>query len=220
VVVRPRLKSTAIDTREYNVYCRCPMAFLTEDDRRFAKVAGVCALCSGVVWIIWAVVNVTTNGGSHFGSRELKAFDLLTPAWNLLLIPAALAFRSKQRHESLSTVYALCGVLSLTFWAYGAATHQITPTLETTYLWLAALWWIGIGLHLAHDRRAFGLFTFVLGLVTALDGTFSIFEPLPKTIYLLAAPKLPMAAIWSFWAGVVLTQRSRPESFQVRSASN
>jgi hypothetical protein len=109
-------------------------------------------------------------------------------------------------------LYTVSGVASLSFWAYGGATHGITPSLETTYLMMAAVWWIGMGRVLRHEARLFGLFTIVLGVVTCVDGIFSILEPLPDAIYMIAAPKLPMALAWSVWVGVMLLATRRTQA--------
>src|SRR3954466_527031 len=101
----------------------------SNDDLRLARAAGIAAILSGICWVIWALINVTSNGGSQFGPRAMKGFELLNPLGNLLLIPAVVALGKLlwKRSPGFILLFTLCGILSLTFWAYGSATHQITP---------------------------------------------------------------------------------------------
>jgi len=135
------------------------------------------------------------------GARMYKAGALLTAGWNLLLIPAAVAIWRwlGAKRPSFLRLYTVCGVVCLCFWAYGGATHSITPPLETTYLMLSGVWWTGAGFAMHGEAKALGYFTIVLGMFALLDGVFSFLEPMPAAIYALAAPKLPLAVVWSFW---------------------
>jgi hypothetical protein len=45
-----------------------------------------------------------------------------------------------------------------------------------------------------------------VGGLTALDAVFGLFEPMPFALYLLAAPKLPLAAFWRMTLGVALVR--------------
>jgi len=76
--------------------------------------------------------------------------------------------------------------------------------LEVSYLLLSGVWWVGIGNELRKKYRVFGIFTFIVGMFSLLDATLSFFEPLPFYIYVLAAPKLPLAIVWDFWLGLFL----------------
>src|SRR3954471_4383641 len=138
------------------------------DERLFLRIAGVAALLSSTAWVTWAILNGLTHGGMELPSaqghaRLFKTAALLTAAWNLLLIPAALALWRwlETRRPNLMLLYTVSGVLSLVFWAYGGATHGISPPLETSYLMMSAIWWIGTGLVLWPESRAYGLFTIV-----------------------------------------------------------
>ena len=56
--------------------------------------------------------------------------------------------------------------------------------------------------------RSLGIFALAVGGFTALDALFGLFEPMPFALYLLAAPKLPLAALWSVTLGVALLRPS------------
>ena len=187
----------------------------TDEERRFGRLAGVAAILSGMAWMAWAVLNVTHHGQVDvyppvMGARLYKAGALLTAGWNLLLIPAALALWQwlHPKRPSLVLVYSVCGAVSLCFWAYGGATHGITPPLETAYLLLSSVWWTGVGYELRSEAKALGYFTVGLGIFALLDGVFSFLEPMPPAIYALAAPKVPLALVWSFWMGGKLIARN------------
>jgi hypothetical protein len=185
------------------------------DDRLFMRVAGLAAILSGAAWLSWAVLNGVTHGGMELAppsgnARWFKIGELLTAAWNLLLIPCALALWRwiGARRPGLMLLYTVSGVVSLSFWAYGGATHGITPALESSYLFLSAVWWTGTGFVLWQESRAAGLLTIVVGMFTGLDCVMTLFEPLPDWVFAISAPKLPLAALWSVWIGVVLLKRS------------
>lgn len=186
-----------------------------DEERRFGRIAGAAAILSGVAWVGWAVLNGTHHGQvdeypAVVGARVYKAGALLTAGWQLLLIPAVLALWQwlRPKRPSLVSLYSVCGAVSVCFWAYGGATHSITPPLETTYLLLSGVWWMGVGFELRSDTKALGYFTMVLGMFALLDGLFSFLEPMPAAIYALAAPKLPLALVWSFWMGGKLIVRN------------
>jgi hypothetical protein len=186
------------------------------DEGLVMRVAGVTAILSGAAWLTWVVLNNITHGGMEMAPPRgsaglLKTGELMTAAWNLLLVPCALALWKwlEARRPGLMLLYTVSGVLSLAFWAYGGATHGITPGLETVYLLMSAVWWIGTGFVLWQESRTAGLFTIVLGMFAGLDCVMTLFEPLPDWVFAISAPKLPLAALWSFWMGVLLLQRSR-----------
>lgn len=185
----------------------------SRDERAFNRLAGCTALVSAAAWITWAILNSVTHGGLDSGrgidARVFKLAGVLTAGWNLLLIPAAFALWKllEQRNPARVLLYTMSGIGALFFWAYGGATHGITASLETTYLLMGGIWWVGIGQELRQERRVFGTYTVLLGLMTCLDGVFTILEPLPDLIYMIAAPKLPMALVWSLWVGILLLRR-------------
>lgn len=144
------------------------------------------------------------------GSTAANLNSMLIAAWNLLLIPAALRlynqFRKSQPRLLLATTIA--GIISFILWAAGGYTH-ISHTLETIYLILETVWLLGIGFSVVQNLPILGYFTLVVGAFTAVDVIFNLFEPMPFIIYLLAAPKLPLWALWSFIIGVVLTWKAK-----------
>jgi hypothetical protein len=185
------------------------------DERLFMRVAGTAAILSGAAWLAWAVLNGLTHGGMELmppagNARLVNIGELLTAAWNLLLIPCALAIWRwlEAKRPSLMLLYTVSGVFSLAFWGYGGATHGITPALETCYLFMSAVWWTGTGLVLWQESRGAGLLTIVLGMFTGLDCVMTLFEPLPDWVFAISAPKLPLAALWSVSIGVLLLKRS------------
>lgn len=136
-------------------------------------------------------------------TRPALLGPLLTAAWNLLPVPAALALgrRFQPASPSLVPVFTASGILSLAFRTFGAVT-RITPALEGHVP--GALRRL-----VARYRRrpadvALGLFTIVLGAFAGLDAVLCVLEPLPFALFVLAAPKLPLAAGWSLFVGVVL----------------
>ena len=91
-------------------------------------------------------------------------------------------------------------------WAAGAGVGFV-PHLEIAYNTLAAVWLLGTGAILCSRRRWLGILSLVVGGFTALDAVFGLFEPMPFALYLLAAPKLPLAAIWSVTLGMALVRQ-------------
>jgi hypothetical protein len=73
---------------------------------------------------------------------------------------------------------------------------------------LGVIWLLNLGLSAVHHSRAFGYFTLLIGAITTLDAIFNLFEPIPFAIYLLAAPKLPLSALWSLVTGAFLIRKS------------
>jgi len=181
------------------------------DERLAYRIAGFSAILAGLAWIGWAVLNGVTGGELDSGSvtvglRLAKLGQLLTIGWNLLLVPAALVLWKRLRHydPNVMSLYTVCGILSLSFWALGGAARINSPMLEVSYLLLSGVWWMGIGNALRKRHRIFGTFTIIVGIFGLLDATLSFFEPMPFYVYVLAAPKLPLAIIWDFWLGYFL----------------
>lgn len=142
---------------------------------------------------------------------------LLMVAWNLLLIPAALVLYGAlvDSHPHRVRVATACGLASLLFWAYGGATHGITPALEVSYLVLSAVWWLGIGATLWPTNKVFGGLTIVLGAFALWDALLTGLEPVPFALYLTAAPKLPLSILWDFGLGYLLVRRSGAPTTQL-----
>lgn len=132
---------------------------------------------------------------------------MLTLAWTLLLIPAVIRthFALRPTAPAQLPIFTAAGVISPLLWAFGAAAAFI-PYLEIGYNALAAIWLLGTGAILCSRRRWLGIFALVVGAFTALDAVFGLFEPMPFALYLLAAPKLPLAALWSVTLGVALVR--------------
>jgi hypothetical protein len=178
---------------------------------------GIGALGAGIAWVVWAAINTRTHGGldagaAAVGERLARVGALLMVAWNVLLLPAAVALDAEMRTSAaeVTRLVTLAGIASLLFWAYGGATHTITPTLEVSYLALSAFWWGGLGVHLRRTRPMFGMFTLILAAFALWDATLTAFEPISFSLYLTAAPKLPLAIVWDFW--VAWTFLSPPAS--------
>jgi hypothetical protein len=132
----------------------------------------------------------------------------LTLGWTLLLIPAVLRARAALGSPGSRTLAwaTAAGVCSPLLWALGASTRFV-PYLEITYNALAGWWLLGLGAFLMSRRRGLAILALVVGAFTALDAVFGLFEPMPFALYLLAAPKLPLAAIWSAALGLALFRR-------------
>jgi hypothetical protein len=180
--------------------------------RRADRIAGCCAILAGLCWFAWAIANSVTHRGLELsppGSGLVRLGIFLTIGWNLLLIPAALRlFRaSSSGHFSLSLVAAGAGILSLVSWSVGALTRN-THALEFAYLALASVWLLIAARLMPPGHRRLAGFTLIVGLFTALDAVFNRFEPMPFAVYVLAAPKLPLSAIWSVCIGVSLWSSS------------
>ena len=171
------------------------------------RFAGVASILAGCCWIVGIIVGSDGNDDpSNASVRIAKLSQLMIAGWNLLLVPTALVMwrRLQDANPESIGLYTICGIISLMFWAYGGATHGITPSLEIVYLLLSAVWWIGIGNALRMEQKALGIFTLTLGLFALLDAVLSFFEPMPFYIYVLAAPKLPLSIIWDFSIGAYL----------------
>jgi len=173
--------------------------------------AGVAALFAGAAWVLWAVLNTRTHGGldngsASVGERIARTGTLLMVGWNVLLIPAALVLYARlvELNPDRVRLATACGLASLLFWAYGAATHGITPALEVSYLALSAVWWCGIGTALWPSNKVFGGLTILLGVFAFWDAMLTAVEPVPFALYLTAAPKLPLSILWDFALGYFL----------------
>jgi hypothetical protein len=178
--------------------------------RTRARLAGASAVAAGTSWFAWAIINSVTRGGldtAARGSADARLALALTLSWTLLLIPAVLHTHSALRATAPRTlfVFTAAGVISPVLWALGAGVRFV-PHLEITYNALAAIWLLGTGAVLVSRRRGLGMFALLVGGFTALDAAFGLFEPMPFALYLLAAPKLPLAALWSVTLGVAIAR--------------
>jgi hypothetical protein len=187
------------------------------------RTAGALAIVAGLCWFAWAIANTLTHQGleqAPAGTPAAIANRALTAGWNLLLIPAIVRLYLRFRGEGSLTLLAAsaAGALSVFLWALGGLTHN-SRALETSYLALAAVWQLVLGVAALPRARTFGMFTLVLGAFTALDAIFNLFEPVPFAIYLLAAPKLPLAACWSVITGAMLVSSTSPQALSVVSSS-
>jgi hypothetical protein len=189
------------------------------------RFAGVAAIFAGTAWVLWAALNARTHGGLDFGAsavgeRMSRAGALLMVGWNLLLIPAALVLYDAlgELHPQRVRLATMCGLASLLFWAYGGATHGITPALEVSYIVLSAVWWLGIGVTLWPTNKLFGGLTIALGAFAVWDALLTGLEPVPFGLYLTAAPKLPLSILWDFALGYLLVRSSAGRSAPRRNA--
>jgi hypothetical protein len=87
--------------------------------------------------------------------------------------------------------------------------RTIATPLEVTYIALSAVWWGGIGLTIRAERKWFGTFTLVLAAFAAWDALLTAFVSVPFSLYLTAAPKLPLSIIWDFWLAYELMRARR-----------
>src|SRR5438045_861665 len=74
----------------------------TANSPRREVLAGIAAIGAGIAWIIWAAINTRTRGGLDAGAAAVgepvaRLGALLMVAWNLLLLPAAIALDTRMR---------------------------------------------------------------------------------------------------------------------------
>jgi hypothetical protein len=201
---KPSLAASAVGPQLHRMTDAAILARARHDSR--STPAGLAALGAGIAWVAWVTINSRTHGGldagpSAVGEPLARVGTLLMVAWNLLLLPAALALGDElaPRARERMRVATLAGIASLLFWAFGGAAHTITTPLEVTYIALSAVWWGGIGVTIRAERRWFGTFTLVLAAFAAWDAFLTAFMSVPFGLYLTAAPKLPLSIIWDFW---------------------
>jgi hypothetical protein len=68
---------------------------------------------------------------------------------------------------------------------------------------LSGVWLLGIGFVLKEVRKGLGTVTTVLGMVTFIDGAFSIIGSVPGWLYAPVGVKLPLQIVWILWIGAV-----------------
>jgi hypothetical protein len=191
-----------------------------------SHTANVCALGAGLAWVAWVAINSRTHGGLDVGAAAVgeptaRIGAFLQVAWNLLLLPAALALHAELEPTAPERMrlVTLTGIVSLLFWAFGSATRTITPVLEVTYIALSALWWLGLGVALRASRRGFAAFTLLLGAFAAWDAVLTAWPQVPFALYLTAAPKLPLSIVWDFALAWVLFPARRTRERSLSAAS-
>jgi hypothetical protein len=197
--------------REQNRFANIPsLRIIDLEERSFTRTAGTAALAAFMAWLVWAAVNWQTGGGLDAGQPFISARlaacgNLLTVAQNLFLLPAAIVFRSWMARDDprSADLYTLCGVASLIFWAYAAASGTNNPTVEATYLCLSGFWWLGIGQAIRGERKVFGWLSIILAAFTFWDAIVT-YTNAPFWLFVTAAPKLPLSWIWDLWVGVML----------------
>jgi hypothetical protein len=180
------------------------------------RIAGIMALLAGAAWIAWAVINTATHGGLDAGPPTVSAAlarsgHLLIAGFNLFLIPAALVLWSWLRPGQTvrAGVISVCGLVALCLWASAAVAQRITPSVEVTYLALSGIWWCGLGVMLWPRMRFFAAFTLILGAFALWDSLLTALWPIPFSLYLTAAPKLPLSMLWDFLLGSALWRAAR-----------
>ncbi len=180
------------------------------------RIAGIMALLAGAAWIAWAVINTVTHGGLDAGPPTVsaslaRAGRLLIAGFNLFLIPAALVLWSWLRpgQAMRAGLISVCGLASLCLWASAALAQRITPSVEVTYLALSGIWWCGLGVMLWPRMRFFAAFTLILGAFALWDSLLTALWPVPFSLYLTAAPKLPLSILWDFLLGSALWRTAR-----------
>jgi hypothetical protein len=178
---------------------------------RSFRIASIAAILAGASWVAWVAVNMATGGGLDAGPPAVqvttaRAGRALIVGYNLFLIPAALVFWRwfKPGRPELAALASVCGLASLCLWGGGAATDRITPNVEVTYLALSGIWWCGLGVMLWSGARSFGGFTLVLGAFALWDSLLTALWPVPFSLYLTAAPKVPLSIVWDFALGAAL----------------
>jgi hypothetical protein len=180
------------------------------------RIAGITALLAGAAWIAWAVINAVTHGGLDAGPPTVsasmaRAGRLLIAGFNLFLIPAAIVLWSWLRPGQAirAGLISVCGLASLCLWAFAAVAQWITPSVEVTYLALSGIWWCGLGVMLWPRMRFFAAFTLILGVFALWDSLLTALWPVPFSLYLTAAPKLPLSILWDFLLGSALWRATR-----------
>jgi hypothetical protein len=174
-------------------------------DQNLARLAGGSAFISGLSAVAVLIVQA-------FQGQDRSIAGALS---NLLLVPTAVYFWWRLGPGLALNLSTACGIASLLLWA----THlAIKPMgfLETAWIWLAALWWLGLGTALRPVHPRLGLFTLILALAAVLDAIVS--SPgleLPFLLFaLLGAWKIPLSFVWAFAVGLTLLRgagRVRPD---------
>ena len=181
------------------------------------RIAGIMALLAGAAWITWAVINTVTHGGLDAGPPAVstalaRAGRLSIAGFNLFLIPAALVLWSWLRpgQAMRAGLITVCGLAALCLWASAAVgAADARRPVEVTYLALSGIWWCGLGVILWPGRRFLAAFTLILGAFALWDSLLTALWPVPFSLYLTAAPKLPLSMMWDFLLGIALWRTAR-----------
>lgn len=182
------------------------------DTNSIYRLAGLAAVLSGALQSAYLVINVAFAGGSIGSLPTETGFQslgrILMVAWSLLLIPTAISLMAWLQRERilLPLLYSVLGVISLLMWAYGAATHRLSPTLQASSLLLASVWWMGTGTEMTEQRKLLGAFTFFVGVAALLEIMVANIEPFGRFTW-LGELRLPLVLVWSLWMGFELLLR-------------
>jgi hypothetical protein len=181
------------------------------------RLAGLAALFSGILQLTYLIIDVFLTGVISNLSVENALGRILMVAWSLLLIPTVICLMTwlQRRRILLPLLYSVFGVLSLLLWAYGAATGRLSPTLQTSSLLLASVWWMGIGTEMSERRKYLGTYTFFVGVAALLEIMVAFIEPFSLVTW-LGELRLPVVLVWSLWMGLELW--FRPPERQVDNA--
>jgi hypothetical protein len=176
------------------------------------RIAGLAALASGLAWIFWVAINLSTGGGLDTGMASpnlVTAGKFLMVAQNLLLIPTAIVLNDwmNRQNSEMSSIYTICGIVGMVFWSYTSASGTNNLVVEASYLCLFGIWWLGIGLTIRCDRRLFGWFSIIVASFAFWDSIVTA-TGAPFWLFVTAAPKLPLSWIWDFVvAGMLLSRK-------------
>jgi hypothetical protein len=178
------------------------------DTRSIYPIAGLAAFFSGILQLAYLIIEVFLTGMIANLPLEIALGRILMVAWSLLLIPTAtcLMVWLQRRRILLPLLYSVLGILSLLMWAYGAATGRLSPTLQTSSLLLASVWWMGIGAEMSERRKYLGAFTFFVGVAALLETMVAFLEPFSRVTW-LGELRLPVVLVWSLWMGLELLFR-------------
>lgn len=143
-------------------------------------------------------------------SEEAPPAHVLLAGFNLLLIPVALYFWFRLGPDLSLTIATAAGVGSLLLWAVHSSVQPMGE-LEPIWIWLSAIWWLGLGVELRLLHRKLGVFTSLVGLAALLDGIVSTPALNPPFIVfaLLGGWKIPLSFAWALAVGVTLVRFRR-----------
>lgn len=129
----------------------------------------------------------------------------LLAGFNLFLIPVALHFWLRLGPSLPLTIATAAGAGSLLLWAVHSSVRPMGE-LEPIWIWLSAVWWLGLGAELRPLHRKLGVFTIIVGFAALLDGVVSTPSLNPPFIVfaLLGGWKIPLSFAWAFAVGVTL----------------
>lgn len=161
------------------------------------RAVGMLAVVSGLSGLFVLVLQIGQR------AQDTREQYWALALFNLLLIPAATYLWRSLGPSALLTVATACGVGSLILWAYHLILNPV-GSLESLWLWTAAIWWLVLGTALRHVGRRIGVFTFVVGLAALLDAIVSTpaLNPPFLVFALLGLWKIPLSFAWALVIGV------------------